>query len=219
MSEKQTDRQLEKVVEDEVRVQELRAAKEKQPTDEKVVVDDPPTIQKGTISDYKRTNDNYVFTVETNYEQLKISVSMIDEYSLDEELVKLLEWSDIDDGQIGDLVGQSVYVNKDDSEFILPKSTSPLSKLNTRLKVAINRAIGENIPEGPYMICTLVSLIIGIPIIEFLESFGFSSVSMFMFMIAFGLVICPMTFIATYALLRIPYDKAKLAWKKRYHEI
>lgn len=214
------------VVEYEERFRELREQATTPSTDKKPEPpEDAPTIQNGVIRDCTGGDgyqDECVFTVETEYDVIDVSVPVpSEEYSLDNDVVMLMEWKNIPDGRVGDLIGETVYVNTQQDEFVVPSSLSPVARAVTH---ATARFDGIDVPFGPahYLIAMFLSCFTGmaaLPVLFGLDMSASATPYSLAVIVGWILVLGPLVKLLVTPLLTGGARRVWQAWKNRYHEV
>lgn len=215
---------FDEVVKDEERIRELKQANERQKHEEEEPdkQEETPKIQTGTICDYNKSGDTYIFEVNAEHENIEISVPMIDKYSLDEELVTLLEWRDIDDGRVGDLLDEQVYVNTEENELVLPSTMSPIANMATHFNARTQRYMPT---ELQYMLMVMMSLITSLFFLPVLpQVLGQHPSALEITIVAVMFITVP--FIVMPAIItlllkptKVIHNKAKTIWENKYRKI
>lgn len=216
------EKQLEQVVKDEERLRELKRqnrqkrrqnVQQSQSSEQEVT----RTIQKGTIRDYERSQDTgtYTLRIETKHDQVDVIIPMATEYTLDEELVTLLEWKDIDDGRVGDLLDEQVYVNTDTNEILLPNTMSPISRGITHIKPIYHRLVSMFDVEL-YFLFILLSLLTSIPMPSLI---GLEGPIIVLFTLIWTLFLGPMIKFAFVPVFSKIYNTLSQKWVERYHKL
>lgn len=223
------EKQLEQVVKDEERLRELKRqnrqkrrqnVQRSQSSEQEVT----RTIQKGTIRDYERSQDTgtYTLRIETKHDQVDVIIPMATEYTLDEELVTLLEWKDIDDGRVGDLLDEQVYVNTEENELVLPSTMSPIANMATHFNARTQRYMPT---ELQYMLMVMMSLITSLFFLPVLpqvlgqhpSALEITIVAVMFITVQF--IVMPAIITLLLKPTKVIHNKAKTIWENKYRKI